>query len=133
MSSSLEEEINQFYNSLESTLSFIPKEDVKVIMKDWNIKLGEKNTCSKEVMWRYGYEGKKERGEPLIEFHSKYNLCITNIHFQQKESIKWTWKTLAFFDKKLWYKPRCRQRLRPQPSKMQIPSTFSISAKQKWK
>ena len=50
MLSSLEEEINQFYNSLESTLSFIPKEDVKVIMKDWNIKLGEKNTCSKEVM-----------------------------------------------------------------------------------
>ena len=96
MSSSLEEEINQFYNSLESTLSLIPKEELKVIMKDWNTHLGGKNTCSEEVMGRYGYDDKNERGELFIEFHAKYNLCITNIHFQQKESRKWTWFAHGF-------------------------------------
>lgn len=91
MSSRLEEEINQFYNNLESTLSLIPKEELKVIMKDWNTQLGGKNTCSEEVMGRCGYGDKNERGELLFEFHAKYNLCITNIHFQQKYSRKWTW------------------------------------------
>ena len=48
--SSLQEEINQFYNILGSILTLIPKKDAKVIMGDWNEKEGDENTSSEEVM-----------------------------------------------------------------------------------
>ena len=33
--------------------SQLPKEDVKVIMGDWNAKVGDENTGSEEVMEKY--------------------------------------------------------------------------------
>ena len=50
---SLQEEINQFYNILGSILTLVPKKDAKVIMGDWNEKVGDENTSSEEVMGTY--------------------------------------------------------------------------------
>lgn len=51
--------------------SQLPKEDVKVIMGDWNAKVGDKNTGSEEVMEKYSYGNKNWRCELLIEKAAK--------------------------------------------------------------
>ena len=69
-------------------LTLIPNIDFKVIMGDWNAKVGYENTGSKQVVGRYGYGHKKKL---LVELAAKYNPNIIKIYFQEKESRKWTW------------------------------------------
>ena len=38
-----EEEIEQFYENLDDALKQMPKKDVKVIVGDWNAKIGKDN------------------------------------------------------------------------------------------
>src|SRR5688572_15006687 len=41
---STEEEIKKFYEDLERTIDLIPKKDIKIIMGDWNAKIGRDNS-----------------------------------------------------------------------------------------
>ena len=90
-SSSLEEEINQFCNSLKSTLALIPIKDVREVMRECVGKVGDEDTGTEEVMGRYSDDSKNVRGKLPIGSSAKYNFYITNIHTQQKESRKWAW------------------------------------------
>src|SRR5207244_8190689 len=60
---------------------------MKMIVGDWNEKVGKDCTGWVGVIGRYGY------GEKLLEFVSKYNMSICNTRFQQKECRKYTWVT----------------------------------------
>lgn len=90
-SNSSDEDIDEFYRQLEETLASINRKDVKIVIGDWNAKVGDDNTGMEMVMGRYGYGERNDRGERLIEFASRHSLYVTNTRFQQKESRKWTW------------------------------------------
>jgi hypothetical protein len=90
-SSSSEEDIEAFYNSIEDELEKIHKKDVVIITGDWNAKVGSDNIDWKFVMGQYGYGSRNERGERLLEFATAHNLYICNTRFQQKSNRKWTW------------------------------------------
>ena len=64
---------------------------MKIVIGDWNSKVGRDNDGWEHVMRRHGYGQRNERGEQLLEFASKNDLLITNTRFQQKDSRKWTW------------------------------------------
>jgi len=65
---STEEELEGFNEQLEQTIKDLPKKDVKVIVGDWNAKVGTDNGGWKHAMGRYGYGETNERGERLLEF-----------------------------------------------------------------
>jgi hypothetical protein len=90
-SDSTEEEIETFYGQLEHTIEDLPKKDVKIVIGDWNAKVGTNNAGWEHVMGHHGYGERNERGERLLEFAAKNDLLITNTRFQQKDSRKWTW------------------------------------------
>lgn len=90
-SSSSDEEIDEFYRQLEETMASVNRKDVKIVIGDWNAKVGDDNSGTEMVMGRYGYGERNDRGERLIEFASRHKLYIANTRFQQKESRKWTW------------------------------------------
>jgi exonuclease III len=90
-SDSTEEDIETFYGQLERIIEELPRKDMKVVIGDWNAKVGTDNVGWEQVMGRHGYGERNERGERLLEFASKNDLLITNTRFQQKDSRKWTW------------------------------------------
>src|ERR1043165_283939 len=52
---SSEEDVEQFYEDLEKTLEEVPKRDIKVLMGDWNAKIGTDEKGWETVMGRYGH------------------------------------------------------------------------------
>lgn len=88
-----EEEIEQFYENLDDIMKQLPKKDIKVIMGDWNAKIGKDNKGWERVMLKSGYGERNERGERLLEFALEQDLLICNTKFQQKDCRKWTWKS----------------------------------------
>ena len=88
---SSEEDIETFYEQLEHIIEELPKKDVKIIIGDWNVKVGTDNVGWEQVMGAHGYGERNDRGERLLEFVAKNELFITNTRFQQKDSRKWTW------------------------------------------
>ena len=82
-SMSSEEEINDFYGELEEVLNDSPKKDIKVIMGDWNAKVGTDREGWETVMGRFGYGERNERGERLLDFALQHEMYICNTKFQQ--------------------------------------------------
>ena len=88
---SKEEELKEFYEKLESTLKELPKKDIRIIIGDFNAKIGKDNTGWEDIMQQHGYGERNERGERLLEFAAKHNMLICNTKFQQKDCRKYTW------------------------------------------
>ena len=90
---SSEEAIDDFYEQLAVTLESLPRKDVKIVMGDWNAKVGIDNRGWEKIMGKYGYGERNERGERLLEFASNSDLFVCNTRFQQKDCRKWTWSS----------------------------------------
>ena len=86
-------EINHFYSMLNDTMKQVPKKDILMIMGDWNAKVGSDNSGYEDIMGRYGYGERNDRGDMLLEFAADNDLYICNTRFQQKDSRKWTWRS----------------------------------------
>jgi len=82
------EQVEQFYADLETTLDDIPKKDIVIIAGDWNAKVGRDNDRWKRVMGNFGYGDKKDREERLLEFALEPDMMICNTKFQQKDCRK---------------------------------------------
>jgi hypothetical protein len=79
-----EEDIkDQFYERLERTYDEIPRNDIKIILGDFNAKIG------KEVMYRPAigthsrHETSNENGRRVVDFTLWKNMCISSIYFPQ--------------------------------------------------
>ncbi|CAF4166889.1 unnamed protein product [Rotaria magnacalcarata] len=83
-SASSDEEIDVFYNDIEDALSKIHSKDIIIVTGDWNAKVDSDNNDWKQVMGRYCYGDRNERGERLLEFATTHSLYICNTKFQQK-------------------------------------------------
>ena len=87
-----EEDLEKFYETVEEVLKEIPKQDMKIIVGDWNAKIGNDNTGWEEVMGKYGFGEINERGERLLQFAVQNNMFVTNTKFPGRKQKKWTWE-----------------------------------------
>ena len=61
-----EAEVEQFYEELQDLLELTPKKDVLFIVRDWNAKVGSKETPG--VTGKFGLGVQNEAGQRLTEF-----------------------------------------------------------------
>lgn len=90
-SASSEDELEDFYASLQTAFEKTGKHDVRIVMGDFNAKVGRDFEAWKGVIGHHGYQEENERGERLLEFCQLNKLCIMNTWFQHKNTRKWTW------------------------------------------
>ena len=86
------EEIEQFYESIDNTIKETPKKDLLIIQGDFNANVGKDahikwSACSGRV--RIGHQN--ERGQRLLEFAEKHQLVIANTLYPHKDSRTTTW------------------------------------------
>ena len=81
----------EFYNQLTSTLGQVPRTDKLLLIGDFNARIGSDFSKWHTVMGRHGIGKCNSNGELLLNLCSEFELVITNTMFQQKESRKTTW------------------------------------------
>ncbi|CAM4881326.1 unnamed protein product [Rotaria socialis] len=84
-----DEEIEDFYVSLQQLVDATPKKDTIVIMGDWNAKVGSKLITG--ITGNFGLGDRNEAGDRLLEFCQNNSLFITNTCFQQPKRQLYTW------------------------------------------
>ena len=83
------EEIEKFYNDLQTVTDKVPRREVCIIMGDFNAKVGEGK--NKEFgVGPYGLGERNERGDMLAAFSQANNLAIFNTLFQQNPRKRYT-------------------------------------------
>ena len=70
-----------FYEDLHDLLELSPTEDVLLIIRDWNAKVGSQEIPG--LTGKYGLGVQNEAGKRLTEFCQENALLIANILFQQ--------------------------------------------------
>ena len=78
-----------FYEGLHDLLELSPTEDVLLIIRDWNAKVGSQEIPG--VRAKYGHGVQNEARQRLIEFCQENALVITNTLFQQHKRGLYTW------------------------------------------
>ena len=89
-STASDEEMEEFYCSMQEALNSIPNRDVKLVMGDLNAKVG-KLASSSVCCGKYGLGEQNERGSDLLEFCEMNNLVIANTLFQHHPRHLYTW------------------------------------------
>ena len=84
--SSPENEVEDFYDTLRSTLDSVPPHNFLAILGDFNAKLGPD-----DVKFTYN-ESSNRNGEMLIDFMEEYNLFSSNTNFMKPKSQLWTFE-----------------------------------------
>ena len=84
-----EAQVEQFYEDLQDLLELTPQKDVRLIVRDWNAKVGSQETPG--VTGKFGIGVQNEAGQRLIEFCQENALVIANTLFQQHKRRLYTW------------------------------------------
>ena len=84
-------EAETFYENLEATLKQLKSTDVKIIMGDFNAKLGASRIGN--IVGPHGLGEINERGERLAEWCEENNYTVTNTWYKNHSRRKWTWKS----------------------------------------
>lgn len=79
-----EEKVEEFYGQIESAIRSSPSSDIKIVVGDWNAKIGRESKGCSHVMGSHGIGERNRRGEWLL------HLALANT----KTPGKWTWQTL---------------------------------------
>ena len=70
-----DEEIEQFYESVDNTIQESHKKDIIIVQGDFNAKIGsDANEEWAECAGRFGIGGRNDRGQRLLEFAGKHRL-----------------------------------------------------------
>ena len=85
------EEKDEFYEQLQAAKDKIPKQNLCIIMGDFNAKVGSDNTTLERTMGRNGIGDRNENGQQLVEFCSENGMVITGTIFNHKDIHKYTW------------------------------------------
>ena len=84
-----EAEVEWFYEDLQDLLELTPKKDIFFIIRDWNAKVGRKETPG--VTGKFGLGIRNEAGIRNEEFCQENALVIANTLFQQHKRRLYTW------------------------------------------
>ncbi|XP_022196882.1 craniofacial development protein 2-like [Nilaparvata lugens] len=82
---------DQFYERLENVYKNTPEHDVKLILGDFNAKLG-KEACHRPTIGPYSlHDESNENGLRMIDFAGDNNMTISSTCFKHKDIQKITW------------------------------------------
>ncbi|XP_044573682.1 craniofacial development protein 2-like [Drosophila ananassae] len=82
---------DDFYNALTSSLTRIGRGDVKILMGDFNAKIGPNNNGLETIMGKHGVGSRSNNGDRLIDLCQTFQLVIGGTVFPHKEVHKYTW------------------------------------------
>ena len=88
---SSDEDKDDFYELLHTAINTIPKHDIKLIIGDFDAKVGEDNMGRKEVMGKHAVGVRNDNRSRLADFCDYNNLVITGPCFPHREIHKLTW------------------------------------------
>ena len=88
-----EEDCDQFYFQLQSVTDQIPKNDILIVLGDFNAIVGSCHAGREDVMGPHGHGRLNARGERLIDFCRENELYITNTAFKHRHRRKVTWRS----------------------------------------
>ena len=88
-SASDDDEVEEFYQDLESTLTIIST--YTVVMGDFNAKLGRGRKPGEKFIGGFGIGVRNERGDRLATMAETNRLYIGNTWFRKKANRRWTW------------------------------------------
>nr|KAG5707675.1 hypothetical protein BaRGS_003250 [Batillaria attramentaria] len=86
-----EEEKEEFYEQLQTTVDKCNKHDIVIIMGDLNAKVGDNNKDTEEIMGKHGMGSMNKNGERLCDFCLVNGFIITGTCFPNPEAHKATW------------------------------------------
>ncbi|XP_067207954.1 craniofacial development protein 2-like [Linepithema humile] len=82
---------DHFYNQLQSTIAAVHRKDVRIVMGDFNGKIGSNNNNLTEIMGFHGLgETRSNNGERLIDLCMANHLFIGGTRFPHKDIHKYT-------------------------------------------
>ncbi|XP_076322041.1 uncharacterized protein LOC143231381 [Tachypleus tridentatus] len=84
-------EIERFYEDIEKTMKQLKSQDIKIIMGNFNAKVG-KNKIDKTV-GPFGIGELNERGERLFDWCKEHDIAVMNTWFKNHPRRCWTWKS----------------------------------------
>ena len=85
-----DEEVETVYEQVEDAIRRGRGDDYVIVMGDLNAVVGAES--EEDVTGRYGLEKRTERGQMLVEFCKRNNMCITNTWYRQPKRRIYTWK-----------------------------------------
>lgn len=85
------EEKEVFYEQFQVVMDKLLRRDLKILMGDFNVKVGVDNINREFIMGKYGVGVQNENGELFIEFCIFNDLVIGGIVFQYKQIYKMIW------------------------------------------
>ncbi|KAF7246946.1 Craniofacial development protein 2 [Varanus komodoensis] len=88
-----EAEIDRFHEGLQHLQELTPKNDVLIIMGDWNAKVGSQKRTG--ITGKFGLGVQNEAGHRLVEFCQENTMVIANTLFQQSKRRLYTWTWTA--------------------------------------
>ena len=86
-----DDQVEDFYATLQSKIDAVPKQDTIIIMSDWKAKVGKDHETWGPTIGKFGYGEMNDRGERLLYFCKENSLIVSNTLFKHKPSRKWTW------------------------------------------
>ena len=84
-----DEEVEQFYEDLQSLIDQVPKRDELFVVGDFNSKVGGIHEPSVIGQYSNVARGYNDRGERLVTFCKQNNLFITNTCFNHRRKFTW--------------------------------------------
>ena len=90
-SRSEEEDIEYFYETVQSVIDHTPSGDSIYIIGDWNAKVGK--DISNGITGNFGLGERNEKGDQLVEFCSINDLKIVNTFFKLHPRRLYPWRS----------------------------------------
>ncbi|KPU81802.1 uncharacterized protein Dana_GF27771 [Drosophila ananassae] len=81
---------DDIYNALTSSLTKSKRGDIKILMGDFNAKLGPNNNGLEPIMGRHGVGTRSNNGDRLADLCQTFQLVIGGTVFPHKEVHKYT-------------------------------------------
>ncbi|GFO10500.1 nitric oxide synthase, partial [Plakobranchus ocellatus] len=86
-----DEDLDKFYNELDTAKTQCKSQDPLIIMGDFNAKVDTEKVD--DIVEKHGLGIRNELGEKLIKWCETNNIIVGNTWFQQPPRRKWTWKS----------------------------------------
>ena len=87
------EEKEEFWTTMDKTVTDIPRDERIFVGADLNGHVGEGNTGDEEVMGKYGLGARNDEGEMAVQFATRFGMAFLNTYFKKKRERQATYKS----------------------------------------